>query len=162
MKRLLVFVFAVALFVSCGKKGCTDPQAENYDSNFTKDDGTCLYSILGDWEMQTYILNGDDLTSTFSDYNIHFYSDNSYLCEFLLLGGTNYVNTRGTFAINDLHSEITFENTEINTNDGNGWTPEISSNSYSVNTLTNESLNMFLTSSSDPMFSSVEVILSKI
>ena len=66
MKKLLVFVFIVALLGSCGKEGCNDPQAKNYDSSVKKDDGTCLYSILGDWELQTYILNGDDLTSTLS------------------------------------------------------------------------------------------------
>ena len=162
MKRLLIFVFALALFVGCGKKGCTDPQAENYDSSVTKDDGTCLYSIIGDWGLQTYILNGDDLTSIFSDYIIHLYSDSSYLCEYLVLGESNYINTRGTFTLNDAHTELTYENTEINTNDGNGWTPEIISNTYSVNALTNESLNMSLTSSSEPTISSSEVILSKI
>ena len=64
------------LFGSC-TKGCNDPQAKNYDSS-VKDDGTCLYSILGDWELQTYILNGDDLTSTLSYYIIHLYSDSSF------------------------------------------------------------------------------------
>jgi len=162
MKRLLVFVFALSLLGSCIKEGCNDPQAKNYDSSVKKDDGTCLYSILGDWELQKYILNGDDLTSTFSDYIVHLYSDSSYLAEYLMLGDSIYINTRGTFTLNDAHTELTYENTEINTNDGNGWTPEIISNTYSVNALTNESLNMSLTSSSEPTISSSEVILSKI
>ena len=50
MKKLLVFVFALALLGSCAK-GCNDPLAKNYDSSVKKDDGTCLYSILGDWEL---------------------------------------------------------------------------------------------------------------
>ena len=41
MKKLLVFVFAVVLLGSCGKKGCTDPMANNYDEDATKDDGSC-------------------------------------------------------------------------------------------------------------------------
>ena len=93
MKKLLVFVFILALLGSCSKKGCNDPLAKNYDSSVKKDDGTCLYSILGDWELQKYILNGDDLTSTFSDYIVHLYSDSSYLAEYLMLGDSIYINT---------------------------------------------------------------------
>ena len=29
--------------VGCGKKGCIDPNAVNYDEDATKDDGTCVY-----------------------------------------------------------------------------------------------------------------------
>ena len=88
-----------------------------------KDDGTCLYSILGDWELQTYILNGDDLTSTSSYYIIHLYSDSSYLSEQLLTDDSIQFDTRGTFTFNDSHTEVSYENTEINYNDGNGWIP---------------------------------------
>ena len=162
MKKLVVFMFSILLFGSCAKEGCNDPQAKNYNSSVTKDDGTCLYSVLGDWELQTYILNGDDLTSTFSDYIIHLYSDSSYLCEYLLLGESSYINTIGTFTLNDSHTELTYENSEINTNDGNGWNPAIVTNTYSVNALTYETLNISLISSSEPNVSSSEVILSKI
>ena len=161
MKRLLVFVFALALLGSCAKKGCNDPLAKNYDSSVTKDDGTCLYSVLGYWELQTYILNGDDLTSTFSDYFIYLYSDNSYSCEYLYSGDSNYINTIGTFTLNDLHTELSYENTEINYNDGNGWNPAIVTNTYSVNALTHETLNMSLISSSAPNVISSEVIMSR-
>ena len=162
MKKITVFMFSIVLFGSCTKEGCNDPQAKNYDSSVTKDDGTCLYSVLGDWELQTYILNGDDLTSTFSDYNIHLYSDSSYLCEYLLLGESSYINTRGTFTLDDSNTEFSYENIEINSNDGNGWNPAIVTNTYSVNALTYETLNMSLISSSQPNVSSSEVIMSKI
>ena len=98
----------------------------------------------------------------FSDYNIHLYSDSSYLVEYLLAGDSIYINTRGTFTLNDSHTEFSYENSEINTNDGNGWTPAIVTNTYSVNSLTYETLNLSLISSSDPNLSSVEVIMSKI
>ena len=162
MKKLLVLSLVYLLTASCNKEGCNDPQAKNYDSSVTKDDGTCLYSVIGDWELQTYILNGDDLTSTFSDYIIHLYFDSSYLCEYLLLGQSSYINTRGTFTINDSHTELSYDNTEINNNDGNGWNPAIVTNTYSVNALTYETLNMSLISSSQPNVSSSEVIMSKI
>ena len=155
-------MFLIVLFGSCAKEGCNDPKAKNYDSSITKDDGTCLYIVLGDWELQTYILNGDDLTSTFLDYIIHLYSDSSYLVEYLLAGDSIYINTRGTFTLNVSHTEFSYENSEINTNDGNGWTPAISTITYSVNSLTYETLNLSLISSSDPNLSSVEVIMSKI
>ena len=162
MKKLLILSLVCLAFIGCNKKGCTDPLAENYVSNASEDDGMCLYSILGDWELQTYILNGDDLTSTFSDYIIHLYSDSSYLVEYLFLGDSIYINTRGTFTLNDSHTEFSYENTEINYNDGNGWNPAIVTNTYSVNALTYETLNMSLISSSQPNVSSSEVIMSKI
>ena len=126
-------MFSIVLFWSCGKQGCNDPLAKNYDSSVKKDDGTCLYSILGDWELQTYILNGDDLTSTLSYYIVHLYADSSYLTEQLMAGDSSYFETRGTFTLNDLHTELSYENTEINYNDGNGWNPAIVTTTYSVN-----------------------------
>ena len=162
MKKLLVFVFIVALLGSCGKEGCNDPQAKNYDSSVKKDDGTCLYSILGDWELQTYILNGDDLTSTLSHYIVHLYSDSSYLTEQLSPGDSSYFETRGTFTLNDSNTELSYENTEINYNDGNGWNPAIVTTTYSVNALTYETLNMSLISTDVPNVSSLELIMSKI
>jgi len=46
MKRLLVFVFFVALFGSCEKHthGCIDPLATNYNAEATCDDGSCEYN----------------------------------------------------------------------------------------------------------------------
>ena len=158
MKKLIVFMFSIVLLGSCTKEGCNDPQAKNYDS----DDGTCLYSILGDWELQTYILNGDDLTSTLSHYIVHLYSDSSYLTEQLSPGDSSYFETRGTFTLNDSNTELSYENTEINYNDGNGWNPAIATTTYSVNALTNETLNMSLISTDVPNVSSVELIMSKI
>ena len=162
MKKLIVFIFSLLLLGSCTKEGCNDPQAKNYDSSVKKDDGTCLYSIFGDWELQTYILNGDDLTSTLSYYIVHLYSDSSYLTEQLTAVDSIYMETRGTFSLNDSNTELSYENTEINYNDGNGWNPAIVTTTYSVNALTYETLNMSLISSSDQNLSSLEVIMSKI
>ena len=55
MKRLLVFVFAVAFLGSCGKKGCTDIYSVDYDSEATKDDGLCSNErdITITWTMDT-------------------------------------------------------------------------------------------------------------
>ena len=70
-----------------------------------------------------------------------------------------YIETRGTFSLNDSHTELSYENTEINYNDGNGWNPAIVTTTYSVNDLTYETLNMSLISTDVPNVSSVEVII---
>ena len=49
MKKILVLMFVLVLFVRCGKKGCTDPYAKNYDPEATKDDGSsCERLVFGD------------------------------------------------------------------------------------------------------------------
>ena len=44
MKNQFNYLFLITLTIfiaSCGKKGCTDPNATNYDPKATKDDGSC-------------------------------------------------------------------------------------------------------------------------
>ena len=46
MKNIIKFSFVLSLaliFNSCAKQGCTDPNAYNYSSEATKDDGTCTF-----------------------------------------------------------------------------------------------------------------------
>ena len=38
-----VAILTLGLFNSCGTDGCTDPTATNYNSDATKDDGSCEY-----------------------------------------------------------------------------------------------------------------------
>ena len=45
MKNLLLLVAVATIgLTSCKKKGCTDPQAANYNSEAQKDDETCTYT----------------------------------------------------------------------------------------------------------------------
>lgn len=46
-----------ATFTSCGKEGCTDAGATNYDVDATDDDGTCTYD--SDALVGTYIMSDD-------------------------------------------------------------------------------------------------------
>lgn len=41
--RLNMFTLLTVIFFSCGKEGCTDPLATNYDSNAKKGDNSCNY-----------------------------------------------------------------------------------------------------------------------
>ncbi len=44
MKKLILFtLIAFAGLTACKKKGCTDPNANNYNADAQKDDGTCTY-----------------------------------------------------------------------------------------------------------------------
>ena len=38
---ILTLALAVGMLVSCGKEGCTDPNAPNYNQDATKGDGSC-------------------------------------------------------------------------------------------------------------------------
>jgi hypothetical protein len=41
--RLIIYSLLTVFLVSCGKKGCTDPTATNYDSSAKKEDNSCNY-----------------------------------------------------------------------------------------------------------------------
>ena len=47
LRNIKITLFIIPLFftVSCGKKGCTDPIAHNFDPSATKDDGSCFYGL---------------------------------------------------------------------------------------------------------------------
>ncbi|MDG1689832.1 MAG: PKD domain-containing protein [Flavobacteriales bacterium] len=43
--KILLFTFPLVLFTNCGKEGCTDPIAHNFDPSATKNDGKCFYGL---------------------------------------------------------------------------------------------------------------------
>jgi len=57
-KLLLITLVGLFAFQSCGKKGCTDINARNYDEEAKRDDETCAYdgSIVF-WLNQTSVTN---------------------------------------------------------------------------------------------------------
>lgn len=78
MKNILTCLLALFVLVSCGKKGCMDPLAQNYSSAAKKDDNSCTYSISNSWNMSSYKINGIDLSSNFNHFKLICYADSSF------------------------------------------------------------------------------------
>ena len=46
MKIILLGLVTVVAFSSCKKKGCMDPNANNFNAEAEKDDGSCTYDSV--------------------------------------------------------------------------------------------------------------------
>lgn len=53
-------VFATITISSCGKKGCTDEDAENFDSAAKRDDGTCVVKGCMDMDATNFMDNATE------------------------------------------------------------------------------------------------------
>ncbi|MBL6871072.1 MAG: hypothetical protein ISQ95_00595, partial [Flavobacteriales bacterium] len=45
INKLFYITLYLLVIQSCGKEGCTDPLAHNFDDSAKKDDGKCFYGI---------------------------------------------------------------------------------------------------------------------
>jgi len=86
MKKLLyLFLVLPLIFSSCKKEeGCIDSQATNYNADAEEDDGSCLYSLVGLWNLDNRIIDNIsqfyDVSPIYLDSGIlHLYDDNTYL-----------------------------------------------------------------------------------
>jgi hypothetical protein len=84
MNKLLIFPFRILLTVSmiiivlitmdaCQQKGCTDPNATNYDPEADKDDGSCVYNNQPQYAKVTLYASGDCFEG-----NVELYMDGYY------------------------------------------------------------------------------------
>ena len=64
ISTLLFFGFMLLVASSCKKGGCTNPNASNYNSKATKDDGSCINSIQPTAIIRVESLCGDQNTLT--------------------------------------------------------------------------------------------------
>lgn len=61
-KYLIALVASMTLLNSgCGKKGCTDPDADNHDNDAKRDDGQCLYRFASAINVNVFpVLDGNN------------------------------------------------------------------------------------------------------
>jgi hypothetical protein len=186
MKKLIIFMFSIVILGSCDKEiegctdvnatnynseatvddgsciiiGCTDPNAINYNPDAVEDSGNCLFTSDGTWEMVSWIQNGNNITQNYEEFIFHCYSDSTWVCYTLPLNwnGNNYANYRGTYFLNNNHTECTYSTTHLNFNDGNGWVdsgPGIRTATYSM-AVTHSTLSGSLISSTDTTLNSLD------
>jgi hypothetical protein len=160
MKKLIIFMFSVVLLGSCAKEGCTDPNSINFNAEAKEDNASCLYTIVGTWEMVTWSRNGDNYGQDVSQFTTHNYSDGTTITYTLPLtwNGNNYANYRGNYTLNESHTELTSTITHYNLNDGNGWVENgqvIDTLIYNVE-ITNSTYSGSLLSSTDTTINSLD------
>lgn len=116
MMKKLLFILSIFLFVSCSKdddstvKGCTDPQAVNYNINATESDNSCQYSIVGDWDVVSYKLSdGTDVMASYSYIFYEIFSNNTFYQEAADLDGNIIISLNGTYSISSNNTQITFD-----------------------------------------------------
>lgn len=116
MKKFL-FILSIFLFVSCSKdddstvKGCTDPQAVNYNIDATESDNSCQYSIVGDWAVVSYKLSdGTDMMASYSYILYQINSNNTFYQEAADLDDNIIISLNGTYSISSNNTQITFDN----------------------------------------------------
>lgn len=115
VNKLLTLVILLLIFNAC-KKGCTDPDAYNYNMNRTEDNGSCKYyqSVSLD---SVRVYSFSELNNQNQGWDAGYSNDidsNNTLPDLFLgfISPSNYVNNNLTYVYNDVNPLIvdyTFE-----------------------------------------------------
>ena len=120
MKKYFLLVCLSIFVLSCDKDdesnsvvlGCTDPEAENFNSNADTDNGTCQYSLVGEWDVSSYIYGTQEIMDSYSYLYIDFFSNGTYNTWGQTTAGVN-LDVYGEFSIGgDNNSLLYMENTQ--------------------------------------------------
>ena len=80
-----------------------------------------VFTLVGTWE-GFLDSNSNNIIQNYDGFTLHCYSDSTWNSHTLPnWNGNNYADYRGTYFINNNHTECTFTTTHFNLNNGNGW-----------------------------------------
>lgn len=102
MRSVLILLVGFLMLTSCNKEGCTDPLAENYSSDATENDGSCVFprdKFIGTFSVTETCNSGNQ--------NYDILISNSAV-------GTNYININniGGFGLNS-NATVSGDNTSF-------------------------------------------------
>ena len=109
MKKLLLILLCLPfIFSSCSKQqGCTDSLATNFNINAEEEDGSCIYGIVGYWNISsisyqsasqstTIISDDDDALEFISEGILHEHTDNELnVNEWIIIGDSLHIGENG-------------------------------------------------------------------
>jgi hypothetical protein len=168
MKNLL-YISTILLLISssCSKsQGCTDVNATNYDSQADESDNSCLYDLVGVWNMTSYQVNGVNATSQIDTYRVTFYDDGSYYSEQLLISldngnGGDWIDVWGISDVNADQTTITLQNQLVDYYNGNGQIADSEYGIYDITELDNNNITLEMTATSAVGISSLILSFTK-
>ena len=163
MKKItFICISMILMYTSCSKPGCTDPDASNYDSSAKEMDNSCLYDLEGEWNLTSFILNGQESSSLYSVYRFTFYQDGSYYAEALPASGNNgqggdWIDVWGISTLNSDQTTITLQNQLVDYYNGSGTISNSDFANYNISNLDYNNITIELISSSNPSISSLTI-----
>tara|TARA_B110000305_G_scaffold140448_1_gene156565 strand:+ start:699 stop:1163 length:465 start_codon:yes stop_codon:yes gene_type:complete len=105
MKKHLLILLLTVLTISCSKEdepiaGCMDPLSVTYNSNAVESDGSCKYTLTGNWYLSRYDFNAVNYLPLFTnnDLWLDVLSNNSYDLWGEEIATGEFISSKGTLA----------------------------------------------------------------